>query len=207
MENNPLLRYCSITDKNSYHRWCLENHPDKNPNDPDATRKFQEVQAEYRKYPVDPPCSKSYTAPRRTEPAPKPKSSQKPPGWYKPSFQRPKRDAFWKQTFNMFARAAAAEHEKKNKCTHRLATSTGFCHRPKHTGYETCFYHIQDSNNERFLDYIEDLDTAFGPFNAWASKNCNRDTTMCTKKTSKEGTYCRLKKCATSNFYCSRHCK
>ena len=44
---SSLLRFLGIVDKKDFHKWCLENHPDKRPNDPDATRRFQEVNAEW----------------------------------------------------------------------------------------------------------------------------------------------------------------
>lgn len=44
-----MLEELGITDKASYRRWCRENHPDKNKDDPEATKRFQEVSAEWRR--------------------------------------------------------------------------------------------------------------------------------------------------------------
>lgn len=54
-----LLEYFEIMDERSYHKWCLQHHPDRRPNDPDASRQFQIVSKAWHEK-KDAPCRVVY---------------------------------------------------------------------------------------------------------------------------------------------------
>jgi len=60
---SALLRYLKITDVKSYHEWAKSNHPDKRPDDPEATHRFQEVSAEFQRQYGAPPTATATSSP------------------------------------------------------------------------------------------------------------------------------------------------
>lgn len=125
---SSLLRVLGITDAATYKAWCRDNHPDKKPNDPDATRVFQEVQADYRKH----ISGEGGGAAAASKTAPKPHTHSTPKVPVFVSFP-------------------------KDGCGVHVSGTTGnVCHLKKLPGHSRCFYHLPGTNNIRFLNPDEE---------------------------------------------------
>jgi hypothetical protein len=137
--SSTILFVLNITDKRSYHAWCLENHPDKRPNDPHATRRFQEVGAEWRR------VNEQHGGPTGAPP-PQPKPKPKPP----PAPPKPK--------------PTPLAHPRDRCSQTGVNTHSGRCSRKKYKNAQHCFYHMPGTDHMRFVDNGVLHQDFFGPF-------------------------------------------
>lgn len=160
LSKSPLLSVFKIHDSKSYKAWCLKNHPDKKPGDPDATRVFQEVQREYRTFTTGQPSASQCTKPQR--------------GYTKDS-----------EGIHDFMKA-----QRSSRCGVAVpGTTGGYCHMMKLSGYKTCFYHIPGTDHLKFLNPGERPESRFNILGNFASYNPVRTYSMCTAR-SKTGNWC-----------------
>jgi hypothetical protein len=159
-----LLDYVKITDRASYKQWCLANHPDKLPNDPDATRKFQEVGAEWRRINNNKPTSSS--VPKTSRPAPARKHTKPTNTFFNAAF------------FTGIHRGgcpAVVEGTHQNKCYKKPTIHT----RPY------CFFHMPNTDHMKFVDIPpHEFFGLFDDFN-----RTTRTSNMCESKC-KSGRFC-----------------
>lgn len=180
-----LLRFLGITDKKSYHAWCLNNHPDKRSDDPDATRKFQEVSAAWRQFDLSPAKTK-YRQPSPAGKRPRPKQPQS-------NHQQ------------RYAQAYAEHVQKRCKQTEINGTECGWCYRNKSTGSGGyCFYHMPGTDHMKYAD--RGPSEMFGRL--WALNKHNffeaeRTVNTCKAKRA-DGRWCTKVRSAGSDF-CNVH--
>lgn len=180
---SSLLKYLNIFDAKSYHKWCLENHPDKRPGDPDATRKFQEVSAAWAS------SQTAASAPHRAEPSTS--SSRAPPA----------------AAAAFGATKLLREQHVRQKCskTGIRGTRLGWCYRNKQHNSVYCFYHEPNTDNLKYA-YSTDPVKMFGPFcmfekpNIFAPERTNKTCkTKCVN-----GNWC-TKTSMHGKDYCNTH--
>jgi len=121
---SALLDFLQITDRKAYLTWCLANHPDKRPEDADATRKFAEVGSEWRR--VQP------QAPNPQAPKPQAPNPQAPNPFRRWNFHN---------GGDVVCCAAHVPGTHQNKCYKKVYGLA------KH-----CFYHLPGTSNMRFVD-------------------------------------------------------
>jgi hypothetical protein len=181
MSGYALLDFFAITDTKTYHRWCLEYHPDRVPLEKkrDATRQFQKVSNEWRNF---------KDSGFRPVPKPSPRSSQPTPQYHSYKFY-PSRTNPWINNPTGDQCTATVDGTPHNRCYHRTLV-----------GADTCFYH--KDNNIRFAE--KPHAAFFGVLSQIQYYEILRTEKMCVARNKGAKTWCRNHKQPNSN-YCTRH--
>jgi hypothetical protein len=135
---SALLEYLQIKDRASYKQWCLRNHPDKRPDDTDATRKFQEVGAEWRRV-YEASSAKHQSSPAKHQSRPQQQSESGRPQ------KKPRPDAGPTSMDYM-------NHTDKCMQTGIHGTKHGWCWRKRELGHQHCYYHMPGTDHMRFTN-------------------------------------------------------
>jgi hypothetical protein len=193
---SALLSFLNIVDKKTFRQWSLKNHPDKCSADQreEATRKFQEVGAEYaRVYEGD--AGRAATPSSSSAP---PSSHRKRP--HPTSYTAPPK-AKWSDPF-MANRMSAEELRNMYAGTTRCGVKItgapfGSCCLHRLPGKKTCFYHEPETDHLRFVDRP-------GMFTnliySWKARTSN----MCTVKAT-SGRFCTKNKMKGKEECCMHH--